>query len=92
MAVPGRFSATLTRLYELVAAGVVVPHVGLELSLERAVEAHTAMEARTTVGKIVLSLGARHDRDSGSLRHHAGPAAASNRDRLPEKTNDRGSR
>lgn len=92
MAVPGRFSATLTRLYELVAAGVVVPHVGLELSLERAVEAHTAMEARTTVGKIVLSPGVRHDRNPDSLRHHAGPAAASNRHRIPENSKDRGSR
>jgi hypothetical protein len=92
MAVPGRFSATLTRLYELVAAGVLVPHVGLELSLERAVEAHTAMEARTTVGKIVLSRAARNDRDPDSLRHHAGPAAAWNGHRGPENTNDGGSR
>jgi NADPH2:quinone reductase len=56
MAVPGRFSATLERLYALVASGALTPHVGLDVPLERAAEAHTAVESRTTIGKIVLSV------------------------------------
>ena len=58
MAVPGRFSATLERLYGLVASGALTPHVGLEHPFECAADAHAAMESRTTMGKIVLSVGA----------------------------------
>lgn len=54
MAVPGLFQATLARLYAMVASGSLTPIVGLELPLEKAAEAHAAMEARTTIGKIVL--------------------------------------
>lgn len=57
MAVPGWFSATLAQLYRLVESGALKPFVGLRLPLERAVEAHAAVEARTTLGKVVLSVG-----------------------------------
>jgi len=56
VAVPGLFQATLARLYAMVASGSPTPIVGLELPLEKAAEAHAAMEARTTIGKIVLTV------------------------------------
>lgn len=56
MAIPGVFQSTLARLYALVAAGSLTPSVGLELPLEKAAEAHAAMEARATMGKIVLAV------------------------------------
>ena len=70
MAVPGRFSATLARLYGLVASGALTPHVGLEVPLERAAEAHAAMQSRTTTGKIVLSVGGVAGSEDGAARHH----------------------
>jgi len=70
MAVPGRFSATLERLYGLVASGALTPHVGLEVPLERAAEAHAAMQSRTTMGKIVLSVGGVAGSEDGAARHH----------------------
>ncbi len=70
MAVPGRFSVTLARLYELVASGALTPHVGLEVPLERAADAHAAMESRTTMGKIVLSVGGVAGSEDGAATHH----------------------
>ena len=70
MAVPGRFSATLARLYGLVASGALTPHVGLEVPLERAAEAHAAMQSRATMGKIVLTVGGVAGSEDGAARHH----------------------
>ena len=70
MAVPGRFSATLARLYGLVASGALTPHVGLEVPLERAAEAHAAMESRRTMGKIVLTVGGIASSEDGAVTHH----------------------
>ncbi len=70
MAVPGRFSSTLERLYGLVESGALTPHVGLEVPLERAAEAHAAMESRTTMGKIVLSVGGVAGKEDGAASHH----------------------
>lgn len=69
MAVPGRFSATLARLYELGASGALTPHVGLEVPLEGAADAHAALESRTTMGKIVLSVGGFAGNEDGAARH-----------------------
>lgn len=70
MAVPGRFSATLARLYGLVDSGALTPVVGLEVPLERAAEAHAAMRSRTTMGKIVLSVGGVAGSEDRAARHH----------------------
>lgn len=72
MAVPGRFSATLERLYGLVASGALTPYVGLEVPLERAADAHAAMESRTTMGKIVLSVGAVEGNEDHAAKHVTG--------------------
>ncbi len=45
---------SLTRLIELVAAGAVVPHIGAVLPLAHAAQAHRLLEARDTVGKVIL--------------------------------------
>jgi NADPH:quinone reductase len=44
----------LTRLIEFVAAGTVVPHIGAVLPLADAAHAHRLLEARGTVGKVIL--------------------------------------
>jgi len=64
MAVPGRFTATLERLYALVASGALVPHVGLEAPLAHAAEVHAAMESRATLGKLVLTVRAATGNDA----------------------------
>lgn len=64
MAVPGRFTATLERLYALVASGALVPHVGLEAPLAHAAEVHAAMESRATLGKLVLTVRAAAGNDA----------------------------
>lgn len=58
----------------LVAAGVLTPHVGLEAALERAADAHAAMESRTTMGKIVLSVGAVEGNEDHAAKHVTGRA------------------
>ncbi|MHC6591320.1 quinone oxidoreductase family protein [Arthrobacter sp. C152] len=41
-------------LFELVAQGVVKPEIGAKFGLERAAEAHAALESRSTTGKVIL--------------------------------------
>jgi NADPH2:quinone reductase len=72
MAVPGWFQSTLDRLYALVASGTLRPHVGLELPLERAAETHAAVESRTTMGKIVLSIGGVAGSNEDTASHVTG--------------------
>ncbi|MEU0493690.1 zinc-binding dehydrogenase [Nocardiopsis sp. NPDC006139] len=45
----------LTRALELARAGELVPHIGLTLPLERADEAHRALEERRVLGKVLLT-------------------------------------
>jgi NADPH2:quinone reductase len=45
---------TIRRLVELAAEGRIRPAIDRELPLEQAAEAHRAIEARETFGKVVL--------------------------------------
>lgn len=54
---PGRFRHALEPLKSLVAAGKLRPHIGARFPLERAIEAHRLIESRTTIGKVVLTVG-----------------------------------
>ncbi|GAA0742266.1 zinc-binding dehydrogenase [Dactylosporangium roseum] len=54
---PERFRAHLGRALAEVAAGRIKPVVGQEFPLERAVDAHRAIEDRTAVGKTLLAPG-----------------------------------
>ncbi|MFD2077657.1 zinc-binding dehydrogenase [Actinopolymorpha cephalotaxi] len=45
------------RALELAAAGRIVPMIGATFPLERAADAHAAIEARSVVGKTVLTVG-----------------------------------
>lgn len=45
---------TIERLIELAAAGKIAPAIDRELPLEQAAEAHRAIEARETFGKVIL--------------------------------------
>jgi NADPH:quinone reductase-like Zn-dependent oxidoreductase len=47
-------SETMRRLIELAAAGRIRPAIDRELPLEQAAEAHRAIEARETFGKVIL--------------------------------------
>lgn len=73
---------TLDRLFALVAAGALAPTVGLRLPLARAAEAHAAMEGRTTMGKIALTVdGGRtpsEDEVSTTVTHRIEEAARVN--------------
>jgi NADPH:quinone reductase-like Zn-dependent oxidoreductase len=46
--------ATIERVIELAAAGRLRPTIGRELPLDQAAEAHRAIEARETFGKVIL--------------------------------------
>ncbi|MFW5416421.1 zinc-binding dehydrogenase [Nocardiopsis sp. CNT-189] len=51
----GESSRRLTgEALELAASGEVRPHIGLTLPLERAADAHAALESRTVLGKVLL--------------------------------------
>ncbi|MFE9246770.1 zinc-binding dehydrogenase [Nocardiopsis sp. NPDC006938] len=55
---PGPDRSDLTRLaLEEARAGHLRPHVGLTLPLERAAEAHAALEGRRVLGKVLLAPG-----------------------------------
>ncbi|PDP86365.1 NADPH:quinone reductase [Glycomyces fuscus] len=45
---------SLRLVLEMARLGRIAPHVGLTLPLERAAEAHTALEERTVLGKVLL--------------------------------------
>lgn len=45
----------LTRVLDMVRAGELTPHIGLTLPLERADEAHRALEERRVLGKVLLT-------------------------------------
>jgi NADPH2:quinone reductase len=51
---PATLHALVEEALALAAAGVLHPSIGLVLPLERAAEAHAAMEARTVLGKTLL--------------------------------------
>lgn len=48
------FRIAIKEVTACVAAGAYVPHIGLELSLDRIAEAHAAQESGKTVGKILV--------------------------------------
>jgi NADPH2:quinone reductase len=53
---PDRFRAYLTRALHDVAAGRFTPLIGQTFPLERAADAHAAIESRTAIGKTVLTV------------------------------------
>jgi NADPH2:quinone reductase len=54
MRVPEVARAGVKQVMAWIAAGLVRMHIGLKLPLAQAAEAHRRMEARQTVGKILL--------------------------------------
>ena len=52
--IAGRMRELETRALEAAASGRLVPEVGARFPLSQAAAAHRAMEARETVGKVVL--------------------------------------
>ena len=55
VAEPGEFAPLSARALSLAAAGQLRPVVGQQVPLENAAEAHRAIEARTTIGKTLLT-------------------------------------
>ena len=53
---PDRFRAYLIRALHDVAAGRFTPLIGQTFPLERAADAHAAIESRTAIGKTVLTV------------------------------------
>ena len=72
----GAIAAALAlRVWPLLAAGEVRPVIDRIFPLERAADAHHRMESGEHVGKIVLSVGRRHDRSRrGGSRAAAAPS------------------
>jgi NADPH2:quinone reductase len=51
-------AAMAEETFKMVQAGVLRPHIGLRLPLNRAAEAHTALESRATTGSVILTVEA----------------------------------
>lgn len=51
---PGELFGLVEEALTLAAAGIIRPLIGQTFPLERAVDAHTAIEARTALGKTLL--------------------------------------
>jgi NADPH2:quinone reductase len=67
---PAENAALVGAVLAEAAAGRISPVIGQELALERAAEAHAAIEARTTTGKTLLTVTPLH-RGADRLRGHA---------------------